>query len=874
MSVLDALGQGATVVTANDRLARHLRWRFDQRQLAEGNQAWPTADIQSWTRWLETLYLATDAERSSAKAVELLSTVQARLVWRDIIEQNASLAGDSAGALRSALEAWRLMRAWGISVAAVRRSSRSADTDTFANWAVEYERRCREGGWIDPWSLPDHVGADIRADRINITDRVIFAGFAQSNAQQSMIQSLLPVVEVSDDVRPATPALRVDCDDPEHERDVAARWARWQLEEQGGGVVAIVSPDLYSHGGAIRRACLNILAPEWRTQARQHLPVNMPSGQPLSDTGLVRSGLLMLKMTGGRAEYRELGQLLRSTFLRGSAKESGARAAMDLKIRERNQQIVNLPDLLATAGDRHPAPIFLDSIRTLVEWGGASQPLLDPAEWALGFGKTLSQAGWLSGLTLVSDDYQAAQAWSRLLQGFARSSQVLGRMRRDKALAILNDLAREQYFQPEGRMDGVQIMGPEDVPGHRFDAVWVMGLSSDTWPPAASPHPLIPFDLQEQYRVPNASPLRTRERAAELTIEILSSAPAAIASYPQNRGLEKLVPSPLLPAECAPVDGIERYTGPTFRETIFDSRLTEKSNGHDPAPPLESGAKVRGGSQLLKWQAACPARAFFEFRLGAREMPAPTYGIDALLRGTLLHDALEVLYTEFQLLGPLPDIDPKIVEYQIDHAIKTSLRRHISRDHPLAHTLSENEALRMRRLLSALVEFDRARPRFDIEALETRDSTTLGSIDLSLRQDRIDRLEDGHRLVLDYKTGAKFSIRDWLGERPAEPQLPLYATRSDVRGIAVILMNHEGVKVAGVGDDSLAASGLKTVDEYGSDTASDWKTLVGEWERVLTALASEFARGDCRIDRNNVSAADGEFAMLTRLYATGGRPQQ
>jgi hypothetical protein len=180
----------------------------------------------------------------------------------------------------------------------------------------------------------------------------------------------------------------------------------------------------------------------------------------------------------------------------------------------------------------------------------------------------------------------------------------------------------------------------------------------------------------------------------------------------------------------------------------------------------------------------------------------------------------------------------------------------------------------MRRLLSALVEFDRARPRFDIEALETRDSTTLGSIDLSLRQDRIDRLEDGHRLVLDYKTGAKFSIRDWLGERPTEPQLPLYATRSDVRGIAVILMNHEGVKVAGVGDDSLAASGLKTVDEYGSDTASDWKTLVGEWERVLTALASEFARGDCRIDRNNVSAADGEFAMLTRLYATGGRPQQ
>ena len=42
-----------------------------------------------------------------------------------------------------------------------------------------------------------------------------------------------------------------------------------------------------------------------------------------------------------------------------------------------------------------------------------------------------------------------------------------------------------------------------------------------------------------------------------------------------------------------------------------------------------------------------------------------------------------------------------------------------------------------------------------------------------VRIDRVDRLADDARVLIDYKTGA--ATTDWRGDRPDNPQLPIYA---------------------------------------------------------------------------------------------------
>ena len=68
--------------------------------------------------------------------------------------------------------------------------------------------------------------------------------------------------------------------------------------------------------------------------------------------------------------------------------------------------------------------------------------------------------------------------------------------------------------------------------------------------------------------------------------------------------------------------------------------------------------------------------------------------------------------------------------------------------------------------------------------MEKNQTLQVADLSLTLRPDRIDELEDGRRSVIDYKTRAP-SKTNWLGDRPQEPQLPLYSLLdSTISGIA------------------------------------------------------------------------------------------
>ena len=67
--------------------------------------------------------------------------------------------------------------------------------------------------------------------------------------------------------------------------------------------------------------------------------------------------------------------------------------------------------------------------------------------------------------------------------------------------------------------------------------------------------------------------------------------------------------------------------------------------------------------------------------------------------------------------------------------------------------------------------------------------------------DRIDRLRSGEEAIIDYKTG-KVQPGKWFGERPDDPQLPLYATSADKAAAAVVF------SVIGMMNASIRASPL------------------------------------------------------------------
>jgi hypothetical protein len=52
LEIINALEQGITVVTANQRLARHLPMRYATVQQGRGLGVWETPDVLPWGAWI------------------------------------------------------------------------------------------------------------------------------------------------------------------------------------------------------------------------------------------------------------------------------------------------------------------------------------------------------------------------------------------------------------------------------------------------------------------------------------------------------------------------------------------------------------------------------------------------------------------------------------------------------------------------------------------------------------------------------------------------------------------------------------------------------------------------------------------------------
>jgi RecB family exonuclease len=84
------------------------------------------------------------------------------------------------------------------------------------------------------------------------------------------------------------------------------------------------------------------------------------------------------------------------------------------------------------------------------------------------------------------------------------------------------------------------------------------------------------------------------------------------------------------------------------------------------------------------------------------------------------------------------------------------------------------EEERLTHLVAAWLEYESTRIEFEVLETEVKRTIALSGLSFDLRLDRIDRMNDGTLLVIDYKTG-DVKPKIWELPRPEDIQLPLYA---------------------------------------------------------------------------------------------------
>jgi ATP-dependent helicase/nuclease subunit B len=129
-------------------------------------------------------------------------------------------------------------------------------------------------------------------------------------------------------------------------------------------------------------------------------------------------------------------------------------------------------------------------------------------------------------------------------------------------------------------------------------------------------------------------------------------------------------------------------------------------------------------------------------------------------------------------------------------------------------------------------------------------------------------MPDGAQFIIDYKSGL-CSVGDWLGERPAKPQLPLYALAMEetVAGLSYAQIRPDECKYIGAGQIEVAEGVRADTEKWVKDKmpVKDWEDLTEQWQDNLERLAQEFLRGDSSVNPLNNSCTFCGLQPLCRI---------
>lgn len=852
--LVDLLANGATLVTPNRRLAADLARRYATACRAAGATVWRTADILPLSAWLQRSLqriLRDDAR------MQCLAPVQEQVLWQRVLSEHADAFPlvDIPAAARLARDAHGLALAWRLPLVG-RAASVSDDGAAFLRWRARFHRRCEDEGWIDgPHGLDLLIEAAGRA-ALPCADALIAYGFDALSVQQRELLDALrrrgAAVHVArPDAVPGSVSVAA-CDDQSDEWQQVAHAVRAVLEAQPSASVGIVVPTLAQERAKVMRIFDDVLDPGRATRFdRGPRPYNVSAGAPLSAHPLVHAALCVLRLAAGAIAWDELGSLLRSPFLADAQSERSARAALDAHLRRLGMlelDAARLADIVhrVRPDAPHACPRLTQRLAAWLEQRRqAVRARRSPSAWGAQVATLLTGLGWPGERSLDSEEHQTLEKWHALLGELAHLDAVLGAIEFPALCAQLTRLASDTTFQPESSACNVQILGVLESAGLRFDHLFVTGMHAEAWPQAARPNPFLPVELQRAHEVPHASAQWELAFAQRMLSSWSGAATQVRFTCASRDGDRRLRPSPLLRAfDVAPMPG----RGIGHAKRIFSAARIEQIDEGD-ALPVAPRWNVAVGSALFANQAACPFRAFVMHRLGAQPLEDPVPGLDARRRGSLLHDALHRLWQRWQTQAHLAALPVERVDADITATVDAALDA-LQRQRPdlVTSAFRALERVRLRRLIEQLVVLERQRAPFTVEGSEVRHDASFAGLQLNLRIDRVDRLDDGRLVVLDYKTG-RTGVGNWYGERPEDPQLPLYAVlqTQPVAGLAFVSLRAEGVAFKGLGEDGGLLPGVPTPDAEQCGTA-DWQALLGGWRGTLERLASAFLEGVVRVD--------------------------
>ena len=841
------LESGQLILTPGKRLARQITYSWLS-QLTHTVARPPS--VQPVDAWLEQQW-RNAVESGRLPAAQLLSPLQEQALWQYVVREDMekrgsfSLSHPKSAALR-AQSAWHkllmhnaegIQSLWDF-------FKYDDDCAVFASWVGVFSEQLSARGAITRYQAYQQLRTVTPEERPCVA---LYPYPTLPPLTSNVLDHLCEVTRLHPAINTQNPCKVVEFSTREDELWAVARWARDQ-SEKGLQRIGIVLLDMATDREPLEYHLREVF--DCLDASYNDLPVNFSTGMPLASTPMYRDLLLALEWEVRPITSHQWLSLLRSPYLEVSSAGHERLQLISAQFRSGSHSITIEQGL--HLGVMFAPEIKLTEILRCTKSDRATIGMKSLAEWAEVIRHRIALWGWPYRSGLDSIEYQQLSHLEDSFDALATLATVLPHQHFSRALHYWRECLAATMFQPKTPQDSIQVLGPLEALGGQFDAMWVCGAQQHVFPTPRRLEPFIPAAIQKQLRLSSFDDALLREEADTMLSAWIAGSAEVTASYHcWDQDLPRY-PSELLPPATPSAGRVAQ-----FPSTWTLDRITEPMPAEPPLV-VNSDSQI-GGASLIKDQAACPFRAFIKHRFRPTEIADPVIGLSAAERGALFHDALFHFWRHIQSQSQLLRLDDTELSALIDSAVTEAMAamerscegRGFSLRERVGASCWDLEKEVLLRVMAEWMELEKSRKEpFVVDQLEVEHSLTLGNVTLSLRPDRIDRMEAGGSVVIDYKSRAPAKTH-WLGDKPQEPQLPLYTLLDeDIEGIAFgELSVSDPVKLVALSERyTLTNREAPPLSKQTDGFAENWPALTRRWKEVLEHLAADFAQGEATVD--------------------------
>ena len=883
-TVASSLANKELWLTPNQRLASRISNAYSIYCKQHGHSVVAAPNVQSYNQWV-------DARWRDLVMMAYPDAIQSRLLSLDeqcvILEKIITDSDEGQMLLRPSATARQVASAietheqWCLDIGdnQIQSEFYHEDSRCFLKWYNSYKLYCEEHKLTPPVYKANIVSRAYNEGVFTKLKSVTLSAFEALYPQQKQLLNIAfeTVKPMDVDYKKAASQCAVACDNFEHEFLIAALWAKQQFKDAVDSnnlpTIAVVVPQLNQYKTVVKRIFEEVFVPENISLGARHssLPFNISAGGPLADEPVIAAALKLLELSFTEVDSDDLIALLQSPFVGACNDDMSLVAQLIVLIKKQKSQTIKLSALRRLSqkvSDKSGDEQFeWQFAQCLTDYSVAMKRVKinrpgDVEHWRNYILEVLEIMSWPGNRNPDSHEYQALQQFKLVLDDFSQSV-VIGSTTFANALVYFKQLLASAVFQPQSKESPLQILGVLEASGLHFDKIWLTGMSAKEWPVSPKPNPLLPFGLQQQHEMPHATADRELQLAQHISKRFIANTTAFYVSYskviddnPSSisalfESIKEIDPDQLLMRTAESLSPKSEI----YRRYQESQQLEEYS--YDNAPELSAEESVKGGVSLFANQSACPFKAFATHRLGLKSFELPVIGLDKSVKGNLLHRALELIWKQLvdsQALLSLSDLEQnKLCKDYADYVLN-EYNQKIPEPIGLRH--HKIEAQRLTQLLVAWLNVEKERASFTVVSTEETKTFRYAQLELVGRVDRVDQIGDGSHIVVDYKTG-KPNVNAWWGERPEQPQLPLYGELLESEGrkvsaVAFAQVNAEATKLKGVGETDHTEPGLAWNSRLQSQSGvPSWQELKNHWHKVLTSLANDFISGKSNVDPLN-----------------------